>query len=63
MDFEIRKDRSGGGGRRLTREREVYLQLMSQCYGNRKAAGSSGPTGGLAVGIRALPRRSGGVRR
>ncbi|MET9588006.1 helix-turn-helix domain-containing protein [Streptomyces sp. NPDC006539] len=33
MDFEIRKDRSGGkGGRRLTREREVYLQLTSQGY-------------------------------
>ena len=37
MDFEIRKDRSGGAGRRLTREREVYLQLMSQGYGNAEA--------------------------
>ncbi|MGP8299289.1 IS30 family transposase [Streptomyces inhibens] len=37
MDFEIRKDRSGGGGRRLTREREVYLQLMRQGYSSREA--------------------------
>ncbi|MGW3916435.1 IS30 family transposase [Streptomyces sp. NPDC005070] len=37
MDFEIRKDRSPGGGRRLAREREVYLQLMSQGYGNAEA--------------------------
>ncbi|WP_410093354.1 IS30 family transposase [Streptomyces sp. ME109] len=37
MDFEIREDRSPGGGRRLTREREVYLQLMSQGYGNAEA--------------------------
>ncbi|MGW4426590.1 IS30 family transposase [Streptosporangium sp. NPDC004631] len=38
MDFEIRENRNGGGGRRLTREREVYLQLMSQGYGNREAS-------------------------
>ncbi|PNG16201.1 IS30 family transposase [Streptomyces cahuitamycinicus] len=38
MDFEVRKVRHGGGGRRLTREREVYLQLMSQGYGNREAS-------------------------
>ncbi|QOV36804.1 IS30 family transposase [Streptomyces ferrugineus] len=37
MDFEIRKDRRGGGGRRLTREREVYLQLMRQGYSSREA--------------------------
>ncbi|MEE4493021.1 IS30 family transposase, partial [Streptomyces sp. BE230] len=38
MDFEIRKDRSGGkGGRRLAREREVYLQLMSQGYSSTEA--------------------------
>ncbi|WP_237693810.1 helix-turn-helix domain-containing protein [Streptomyces sp. SID2888] len=37
MDFEIRKDRSSGGGRRLTREREVYLQLTRQGYSNREA--------------------------
>ncbi|OXS30341.1 IS30 family transposase [Streptomyces sp. XY006] len=37
MDFEIRNDRRGGGGRRLTREREVYLQLMRQGYSSREA--------------------------
>lgn len=36
MDFEVRKDRHGGG-RRLTREREVYLQLTRQEYSSREA--------------------------
>lgn len=37
MDFEIRKSRGPGGGGRLLREREVYLQLMQQGYSNRDA--------------------------
>ena len=37
MDFEIRKDRKPGG-RRLTRERAAYFQLMEQGYSTREAA-------------------------
>ncbi|MGW0837339.1 IS30 family transposase [Streptomyces prunicolor] len=37
MDFEIRADRNQKG-RRLTREREAYFQLMQQGYGNREAS-------------------------
>lgn len=37
MDFKIREDRGPGGGGRLTREREVYLQLMRQGHSNREA--------------------------
>jgi IS30 family transposase len=38
MDFKIRESRGPGGGRRLLREREVYLQLMRQGYSNREAS-------------------------
>ncbi|MEU6317682.1 IS30 family transposase [Streptomyces sp. NPDC047009] len=38
MDFEIRENRGPGGGGRLLREREVYLQLMQQGYSNREAS-------------------------
>lgn len=48
MEFEIRENRGPGGGRRPTREREAYLQLMQQGYGSREA--------GRIVGIN---RRSG----
>lgn len=37
MDFKIREGRGPGGGGRLTREREVYLQLMRQGHSNREA--------------------------
>ncbi|GHA98975.1 IS30 family transposase [Streptomyces chryseus] len=36
MDFKIREDRNGKG-RRLTREREAYFQLMRQGYSSREA--------------------------
>jgi transposase, IS30 family len=36
MDFEIREDRSGGG-RRLVRERAVYLDLVSRGVSSREA--------------------------
>ncbi|WTP20618.1 IS30 family transposase [Streptomyces sp. NBC_00203] len=37
MDFEIRENRGPGGGGRLLREREVYLQLMQQGYSSTEA--------------------------
>ncbi|MFJ2816845.1 IS30 family transposase [Streptomyces sp. NPDC087294] len=38
MDFKIRENRGPGGGGRLLREWEVYLQLMQQGYSNREAS-------------------------
>ncbi|MDH6711497.1 IS30 family transposase [Kitasatospora sp. MAA19] len=37
MDFEIRKDRTPQGPRKLTRERAAYSQLMQQGYSNKEA--------------------------
>ncbi|WP_446447135.1 IS30 family transposase [Streptomyces gardneri] len=38
MDFEIRKNRTRQGPRKLDRERAAYFQLMEQGYGTREAA-------------------------
>lgn len=37
MDFEIRRDRTPQGPRKLTREREEYSRLMQQGYSNKEA--------------------------
>ncbi|MFI1308545.1 IS30 family transposase [Streptomyces sioyaensis] len=37
MDFEIRKDRTPQGPRKLNREREAYFRLMQQGFSNREA--------------------------
>ncbi|GAA4025304.1 hypothetical protein GCM10022232_83440 [Streptomyces plumbiresistens] len=37
MDFEIRKDRTPQGTRKLSREREAYSRLMAHGFSNREA--------------------------
>jgi transposase, IS30 family len=59
MDFEIRRDRSPQGPRKLLKEREHYLALVQQGMSNRQACQRVGVNEPDASGYAAGPRGCG----